>query len=62
MAGDILLTPQIASYERHTLIRSRDIAPALRTRIIIGKHTEDDAMLGAVGLVLRHETKGMSLG
>ena len=62
LAGDILLTPLIASYERHTLIKSRDIAPALRTRIIVGKLTENDALLGAVGLVLRHQTKGLSLG
>ena len=32
LAGDILLTPLIASYERHTLIKSRDSRP-LRTRI-----------------------------
>ncbi|WP_244730494.1 ROK family protein [Mesorhizobium sp. 113-3-3] len=62
LAGDILLTPLIASYERHTLIKSRDVAPALRTRIIVGKHTENDALLGAVGLVLRHQTKELSLG
>ncbi|ESZ18430.1 ROK family transcriptional regulator [Mesorhizobium sp. L48C026A00] len=57
LAGDILLAPLIASYERHTLIKSRDIAPALRTRIIIGKHTQNDALLGAVGLVLRHNSR-----
>lgn len=56
LAGDILLAPLIASYERHTLIKSRDIAPALRTRITVGKHTENDALLGAVGLVLRHNS------
>lgn len=54
LAGDLLLAPLIASYERHTLIKSRDIAAHLRTRITIGKHTENDALLGAVGLVLRH--------
>ncbi|TIX77036.1 MAG: hypothetical protein E5V27_28270 [Mesorhizobium sp.] len=57
LAGDILLAPLIASYERHTLIKSRDLAPALRTRIIVGKHTENDALLGAVGLVLRHNSR-----
>ena len=35
---------------------------ALRTRIIVGKHTENDSLLGAVGLVLRHQTKELSLG
>lgn len=57
MAGDILLAPLIASYERHTLVKSRGIAPELRTRITIGKHTENDALLGAVGLVLRHNSR-----
>ncbi|RWB58197.1 ROK family transcriptional regulator [Mesorhizobium sp.] len=54
LAGDILLTPLIAAYERHTLIKARDVAPDRRTRIIIGKHTENDVLLGAVGLVLSH--------
>jgi predicted NBD/HSP70 family sugar kinase len=54
LAGDILLSPLIAAYERHTLIKSRDVAPGSRTRIIIGKHTENDALLGAVGLALSH--------
>ena len=31
-------------------------------RIIVGKHTENDSLLGAVGLVLRHQTKELSLG
>jgi predicted NBD/HSP70 family sugar kinase len=57
LAGDILLAPLIASYERHTLIKSRDIPPAMRTRITVGKHTENDALLGAVGLVLRHASR-----
>ena len=54
LAGDILLSPLIAAYERHTLIKSRDVAAGCRTRIIIGKHTENDALLGAVGLALSH--------
>jgi hypothetical protein len=54
LAGDILLSPLIAAFERHTLIKSRDVAPGSRTRIIIGKHTENDALLGAVGLALSH--------
>jgi predicted NBD/HSP70 family sugar kinase len=54
LAGDILLAPLIASYEKHTLIKSRDLPPELRTRVTIGKHTENDVLLGAVGLVLRH--------
>jgi predicted NBD/HSP70 family sugar kinase len=54
LAGDILLAPLITSYERHALIKSRDVPPHLQTRIVIGKHTENDSLLGAVGLVLRH--------
>jgi predicted NBD/HSP70 family sugar kinase len=54
LAGDILLAPLVASYEKHTLIKARDLPPELRTRITIGKHTENDVLLGAVGLVLRH--------
>jgi predicted NBD/HSP70 family sugar kinase len=54
LAGDILLAPLAAAYERHTLIKARNVAPDSRTRIIIGKHTENDALLGAVGLALSH--------
>jgi predicted NBD/HSP70 family sugar kinase len=54
LAGDMLLKPLIAAYERHTLIKSRNVAPESRTRIIKGKHTENDALLGAVGLALSH--------
>ena len=61
-APGIPALPSQAPHERHTLIKSRDIAPALRTRIIVGKHTENDSLLGAVGLVLRHQTKELSLG
>ena len=55
LAGDILLAPLIQSYEKHTLIKTRDVAEPLRTRISIGKFTENDALLGAVGLVLRDQ-------
>lgn len=54
LAGDILMAPLVAAYEKHTLIKARDVPEALRTRITIGKFTENDALLGAVGLVLRH--------
>ncbi|MBB5752875.1 ROK family transcriptional regulator [Prosthecomicrobium pneumaticum] len=54
LAGDILLAPLVAAYEKHTLIKARDVAERLRTRITIGKFTENDKLLGAVGLVLRH--------
>lgn len=54
LAGDILLAPLVAAYEKHTLIKAREVAERLRTRITIGKFTENDKLLGAVGLVLRH--------
>lgn len=54
LAGDILLAPLVAAYEKHTLIKARDVAERMRTRITIGKFTENDKLLGAVGLVLRH--------
>jgi len=53
-AGDILLEPLTAAYERHTLIKTQDVAPDFRTRIVIGEHTNNSSLLGAVGLVLRH--------
>jgi predicted NBD/HSP70 family sugar kinase/DNA-binding CsgD family transcriptional regulator len=53
LAGDILLAPLIKAFEKHTLIKHHDVSPAMRTTIRIGKFTENDALLGAVGLVLR---------
>jgi len=54
LAGSIILEPLIESYERHTLIKLRDQPEAMRTRITIGHFTENDSLMGAVGLVLRH--------
>ncbi len=53
LAGDILLAPLIAAYEKYALIKSSDVDAPMRTRITIGKFTQNDALLGAVGLVLR---------
>lgn len=55
LAGDILLAPLVRAYEKHTLIKQQNIEEGLRTRITIGKFTENDALLGAVGLVLRNQ-------
>jgi predicted NBD/HSP70 family sugar kinase len=55
LAGDILLSPFARAYEKHTLIKEHDVDETLRTRIMIGKFTENDALLGAVGLVLRNQ-------
>ena len=54
LAGDLLLAPLAASYDRHSLVKSSDVPEASRTRIIVGKFTTNDACMGAVGLVLRH--------
>lgn len=52
--GQILLDPLRASFEKHTLLKSRDLPPEQRTRIAMGKLLANDVVLGAVGLVLRH--------
>jgi predicted NBD/HSP70 family sugar kinase len=55
LAGQMLLEPLAASYEKHTLVKRTDVPPELRTRIVVGKFTDNDACLGAVGLMLRHQ-------
>ena len=57
LAGDILLVPLKKAFGKHTLIKHHDVAPRMRTEIRIGKFTENDALLGAVGLVLRGRGK-----
>jgi predicted NBD/HSP70 family sugar kinase len=54
LAGDIILKPLIRVFERQTLIKSADVSESSRTKIMVGKHTENDSLLGAVGLVLRN--------
>jgi predicted NBD/HSP70 family sugar kinase len=53
LAGEALLAPLIASYERHTLIKREEAPPAQRVRIEIAKYPTNHALLGAVALVLR---------
>jgi predicted NBD/HSP70 family sugar kinase len=53
LAGEALLAPLIASYERHTLIKREETPPAQRVRIEIAKFPRNHALLGAVALVLR---------
>ena len=53
LAGDALLAPLIASYERHTLIKRDETPPAQRVRIEIAKFPRNQALLGAVALVMR---------
>ncbi|MDE3175750.1 MAG: ROK family transcriptional regulator [Pseudomonadota bacterium] len=53
LAGDALLAPLIASYERHTLIKREETPEAHRVRIEIAKFPRNHALLGAVALVMR---------
>ena len=53
LAGEALLQPLVASYERHTLIKRDETPPAQRVRIEIARHPRNHALLGAVALVLR---------
>jgi predicted NBD/HSP70 family sugar kinase len=51
-AGDLLLAPMRNAFHRHTLIKQVDTSASTRTSIGVGKFTENDSLLGAVGLVL----------
>jgi predicted NBD/HSP70 family sugar kinase len=53
-AGDMVLAPLIASFEKFSLLKPQELAPQSRTRIVLGKLLANDVVLGAVGLVLRH--------
>ncbi len=53
LAGDMLMAPLTRAYERQALIKTRGLPPGQRTRITLGRFTETDSLLGAVGLVLR---------
>ena len=53
LAGEALLGPLIASYERHTLIKREETPEAHRVRIEIAKFPRNQALLGAVALVMR---------
>ena len=57
LAGDLLLVPLVRAYEKHTLVKAARVPEAQRTRITIGKFTENDALLGAVGLVLNDRSR-----
>ena len=55
LAGDLLLAPLARAYEKHTLIKADTLPEGLRTRLAVGRFTENDALLGAVGLVLKDQ-------
>jgi predicted NBD/HSP70 family sugar kinase len=52
-AGDILLEPLRASYEKHTLVKRDDLDRAQAPRFTVGRFLDNDSCMGAVGLVLR---------
>lgn len=54
LAGELLLQPLISAYEKHTLIRRDDVPEAMRPKFVTGRFMENDSLMGAVGLVLRH--------
>jgi predicted NBD/HSP70 family sugar kinase len=52
-AGEILLEPLRASYEKHTLVKRDDLDGAQAPRFTVGRFLDNDSCMGAVGLVLR---------
>ena len=53
-SGLILMDPLRAAFEKHSLLKTRELDEPLRTRIVPGALFSNDVVLGAVGLVLRH--------
>jgi predicted NBD/HSP70 family sugar kinase len=53
-AGDILMNPLAASFERFALIKRGDVPDSARTILRPSRFTDNGACMGAVGLVLRH--------
>ena len=53
LAGELLLAPLARAYEKFALIKANSLPEDQRTRICLGRFTENDALLGAVGLVLK---------
>lgn len=53
-AGELLLEPLRASYEKHTLVKRSDVGEAAFPRLVSGRFLDNDNCMGALGLVLRH--------
>lgn len=53
-AGDLLLAPLRASYEKHALIKPADLGQGEYPNFLRGRFLTNDNCMGAVGLVLRH--------
>lgn len=60
ITGQMLLRPLTAAYHDHCLMRPGDVSDYRHTRIVTGAFTENDACLGAVGLVLRNYRGAMA--
>lgn len=56
-AGELLLAPLRASYEKHAFVKSRDVDEAHYPRFVTGRFIDNDSCMGAVGLVLRHSSR-----
>jgi predicted NBD/HSP70 family sugar kinase len=54
LAGELVLAPLRAAYERFALIKNSEMPAEAQTRIIPGAFLTNDSGLGAVGLVLRY--------
>ncbi len=55
VAGEMLLGPLRRAYDRHTLIKRADVPETQRTRIELGRFSANNALMGAVALVLRRQ-------
>lgn len=53
-AGPLLFDPLTAAFDAHSLLRTRELPAAQRTRFAPARLIDNDVVLGAVGLVLRH--------
>lgn len=53
-AGELLLAPLRASYEKHTLVKRGDLDETAFPRFVAGTFLDNDSCMGALGLVLRH--------
>ena len=54
LAGDLMMKPLQASFDKHTLVKRNDVPAASRTEFRLAQFIQNDSCMGAVGLVLRH--------
>ncbi|WIJ27060.1 ROK family transcriptional regulator [Devosia sp. RR2S18] len=53
-AGDLVVAPLRAAYEKHALIKMSDVGQGKYPNFLRGRFLTNDNCMGAVGLVLRH--------